>query len=84
MSNGKGDTPRPLSVTPDTYAANFARIRWTEEPTAADLRDKHLDEARQVIVNAPPMSPECRARLDKAWADFDAAYPQPLDLKPND
>ena len=28
--NGKGDRPRPLSVTPDTYAANYSRIRWTD------------------------------------------------------
>jgi hypothetical protein len=75
--SGKGDTPRPLSVTPDTYAANYARIQWTEDATAANLRDKHLDEARAVITNAPPMSAEMRERLNKVWADFDAAYPQP-------
>ena len=28
--NGKGSKARPLSVTPDTYAANYARIRWTD------------------------------------------------------
>lgn len=74
--SGKGDTPRPLSVTPDTYAANYARIQWTEDATAIKLRNKHLDEAKAVIANAPPMSAEIRERLNKAWADFDAAYPE--------
>ncbi len=73
--NGKGDTPRPLSVTPATYAANYARIRWTDEPEGYDpreklcppledpretMRQKHLDEAREVVLGAPPMSPEVR------------------------
>lgn len=93
MSNGKGDTPRPFSVSPTTYAANYARIQWTDDTpghddrkkfcppltdaTAKALRDKHLDEAREAIDSAPPMSPECRAKLNRAWAVYDAAYPQP-------
>jgi len=32
MSNGKGDSSRPLSVTPATYAANYARINWRDTP----------------------------------------------------
>jgi hypothetical protein len=31
--NGKGDTQRPLSVTPATFAENYARIKWTEQET---------------------------------------------------
>jgi len=67
MSNGKGDTPRPLSVTPDTYAANYARIRWTETPetfcpplrdpvqdTREAMRQRHLAEAKAAIDSAPP------------------------------
>lgn len=52
--SGKGDTPRPFSVSPATYAANYARIRWTDDP-AADLREimrqRHLAEARAVILS---------------------------------
>lgn len=76
MSNGKGSTPRPLSVTPDTYAANYARIKWTED-TAADLRDKHLDEAKDAITNAPPMSDHTKAHLARLWAIWDASHPDP-------
>ena len=92
--SGKGSSPRPFSVTPDTFAANYARIQWTDDPpgyderekfcppltdpTAQTLRDQHLAEARAVISNAPPMSAETRAKLDQAWADFDAAYPHEL------
>ena len=50
------------------------------------MRQANLTEARDTILNKPPMSDAMRdtlAQLDKAWADFDAAYPQPLDLKPN-
>lgn len=95
--NGKGSSPRPLSVTPDTYAANYARIRWTDDPpgyderekfcpplrdpTAQTLRDKHLAEAKAVITNAPPMSADCRAKIGKAWQDYDAAYPHELSPK---
>ena len=91
MTNGKGDTPRPLSVSPTTYAANYARIRWTDDPPGYDdrakvcppltdpttqaLRDQHLAEAKDAITNAPPMSDETRAKLNQAWATFDAAYP---------
>ena len=91
MTNGKGDAPRPLSVSPTTYAANYARIQWTDDPPGHDerekfcppltdpnaqaLRDKHLEEATAVIESAPPMSAETRAKLNQAWAAFDAAYP---------
>ena len=94
MSNGKGSTPRPLSVHPTTYAANYARINWAEDtgydardkfcppldeaPTTQALRDKHLAEAKAVIQSAPPMSAETRAKLNQAWAAFDAAYPHEL------
>jgi len=30
--NGKGDSPRPFSVGYETYARNFDRIRWKDEP----------------------------------------------------
>lgn len=81
MSNGKGDTPRPLSVTPDTYAANYARIRWTEvdEDRREAMRQANLRAARDIILNAPPMSTAMREAIDKAWRDFDAAYPKPKD-----
>jgi hypothetical protein len=41
------------------------------------MRQAHLTEAQSVILGAPPMSPEMRAKLDKAWKDYDAAYPKP-------
>lgn len=66
MSNGKGSTPRPLSVTPETYAANYARIRWTETPETCCpplrdavqdsrevMRQRHLAEAKAVINGTP-------------------------------
>lgn len=60
MSNGKGDRPRPLSVTPDAYAANFARIKWTEEPDSREvMRQRHLAEAKHVIDSAPPYVLPC-------------------------
>jgi hypothetical protein len=74
MSNGKGDTYRP--VDPKVYGENYDRIF-----TAKTLRDKHLNEAREVILSAPPMSPEMREALDKAWATYDAAYPHELSPK---
>lgn len=43
------------------------------------LRGKHLDEAREAILSAPPMSPEMRERLDRVWAAYDAAYPEAVD-----
>jgi hypothetical protein len=49
---GKGDTPRPLSVTPDTYAANYARIRWTDDPPGCDEREKFCPPLRD-LVTAP-------------------------------
>lgn len=95
--SGKGSSPRPFSVTPDTYAANYARIQWTDDPPGYDerekfcppltdpttqaLRDKHLAEAKAVIESAPPMSPECRTTIDKAWQAYDAAYPHELSPK---
>lgn len=68
--SGKGSRQRP---TAPTYGENYDRIF-----TAKSLRDKHLNEAREVILSAPPMSPECRDKLDMAWATFDAAYPHEL------
>ena len=47
------------------------------------MRQANLQEARDTILHAPAMSKEVQAKIDKLWADFDAAYPQPLDLKPN-
>ena len=76
MSNGKGSTPRPLSVSSATYAENFARIKWRED-TAEALRDQHLTEAREVILHAPPLTPETREKLAALWAVYDAAYPSP-------
>ena len=66
--------------------AMLASLPFTElyEDRREALRDKHLAEARDVIRHAPPMSPETRAKIDKTWADFDAAYPQPLDLPPKE
>lgn len=68
MSNGKGSTPRPLSVTPSTYAANYARIQWTETPkpqhdldAAKALQQANLDHAKRVILGTPcsdPLPPE--------------------------
>ena len=37
--NGKGSKPRPLSVTPDTFAANYARIRWTDTEPCEPLQN---------------------------------------------
>lgn len=54
--NGKGSTPRPFSVTPATYAANYARIQWTEEDPREVMRQRHLAEAKAVIDAAPPAS----------------------------
>ena len=63
---GKGDTPRPLSVTPETYAANYARIRWTESPETfcpplrdpvqdprEAMRQRHLAETKTAINGHP-------------------------------
>jgi hypothetical protein len=74
MSNGKGDTPRPLSVTPDTYAANYARIRWTETPetfcpplrdpvqdSRETMRQRHLEEAK-IAINGAPCAEDWPAR----------------------
>ena len=55
--SGKGDTPRPLSVSPATYAENYARIRWTEsheqaEPEGYDPREKlcpPLEDPRETL-----------------------------------
>lgn len=92
--NGKGSAPRPFSVTPDTYAANYTRIRWTDDPPGYDdreklcppladpaeaLRQQHLEEARNVVLGAPPMLPQVRARIDAAWAAWDAAHPKDTD-----
>lgn len=44
------------------------------------MRQANLENARAVILT--PVTPEHQARLDKAWADFDAAYPHPMDLQP--
>lgn len=64
--SGKGDTPRPFSVSPATYAENYARIKWVEEPEGYDsreklcppledsreiLRQKHLADARAVVLH---------------------------------
>jgi hypothetical protein len=97
MSNGKGDTPRPISVDADTYAENYARTfsRHVDDPSGYDEREKfcpplttlyddrreamrqaNLEAARTTITNAPPMSADMRDKMDKAWADFDAAYPK--------
>ncbi len=76
--SGKGSRQRP---TAPTYGENYDRIF---APTAKSLRDKHLNEAREVILNAPPMSAEMRERMDRIWAAFDAAYPQPMDLNPKE
>ena len=58
MANGKGDRPRPLSVTPDTFAANYSRIRWTDEtaqqyPDAAPLNADFTFKP----LNAKPCEP---------------------------
>jgi hypothetical protein len=47
--NGKGDRPRPLSVTPDTYAANYTRIRWTEDAP------QHPDAAWDLTFPCEPL-----------------------------
>ena len=93
MTNGKGDTPRPFSVSPTTYAANYARIRWTDDPPGYDdrakvcppltdsvdaLRQEHLEQAREVVLGSPPMHPHVRARLNALWAAWDAAHPHEL------
>lgn len=65
--SGKGDTPRPLSVTPETYAANYARIRWTETDPRETMRQENLRIAKGVINSAPPSAwtpchylPDCK------------------------
>ena len=55
--SGKGDTPRPLSVSPATYAANYARIQWTEVDFRETMRQRHLAEAKAVIDAAPRATP---------------------------
>lgn len=59
--NGKGSRPRPLAVNPDTYAANYARIKWTEdEPDPREaMRQENLRHAKQVIDAAPPYIIPC-------------------------
>lgn len=75
----KGSRQRPGDA--QAYAENHDRIF---APTAKSLRDKHLNEARDVILNEPAMSDEMRERIDRIWAAFDAAYPQPMDLNPKE
>ena len=70
--SGKGSRQRPTD--PKVYGENHDRIFDRRET----MRQANLQEARDTILNTPPMSDEIRARLDKAWADFDAAYPHEL------
>jgi hypothetical protein len=82
--SGKGSRQRP---TAPTFAENYDRIFGTTElyeDRREAMRQAHLTEAQSVILNAPLMSPEMREQLDKAWASFDAAYPQPHDLNPKE
>ena len=47
MSNGKGDTSRPFSVTYDTYLSNWERTfnkeKW-EKPTVTKVENEHSSE----------------------------------------
>lgn len=78
--SGKGSRQRP---TASTYGENYDRIFGTHlyEDRREAMRDAHLTEAKHVILGAPPMSPEMREQLDKAWASFNAAYPHELSPK---
>jgi len=49
--SGKGDTPRPKSVPPETYAERWERTFG--DPREA-MRQQHLREAKAVIDSAPP------------------------------
>jgi hypothetical protein len=70
---GKGDTPRPLSVTDAEYAANYARTfsRQIDDPSGYDTREKvcppsdpverlrreNLAHAEAVILKLPDQPP---------------------------
>ena len=45
MSNGKGDTPRPLSVSSEEYANNFERIFGTKKKKL----EKQIQELQEDI-----------------------------------
>tara|TARA_R110000868_G_scaffold411189_1_gene702202 strand:+ start:2874 stop:3125 length:252 start_codon:yes stop_codon:yes gene_type:complete len=75
--SGKGSKQREVDAA--KFASNWDRI-FADSREA--MRAANLAEARETILNKPPMSEEIRARLDKAWADFDAAYPHELAPKP--
>jgi hypothetical protein len=49
---GKGDTPRPLSVTPEQFAANFDAIDWNAREREQDFRDAAIRQAQQVGLAA--------------------------------
>ena len=70
---GKGDTPRPLSVTPDTYAANYARIRWTDDPPGCDEREKFCPPLRDPVQDSREVMRQ--KHLAEAKAAIDSAPP---------
>lgn len=42
--SGKGDNPRPFSVTPEQFAANFDAIDWNAREREAKMRPVRADE----------------------------------------
>jgi hypothetical protein len=56
MSNGKGDTPRPLSVDTDTYSSNWERTfgntpEKNRQKISASIQEiqQKIDELNQIV-----------------------------------
>jgi hypothetical protein len=61
VSNGKGDSQRPLSVTPATYAANYARINWHDTPCESRPEGTPLEGTDTPTTPArTPLDPESK------------------------
>jgi hypothetical protein len=76
--NGKGDSPRPKSVTPAEYADAWERTFG--DPREA-MRQQHLAEAKAVITSHP--CPQCAHSWPCSCSPDAVAPPHPSASKPD-
>jgi len=60
MKNGKGDTPRPTTITPEEWAANYELVFNTRQKTTTQ-DSKPTDTPMQFVKVVEP--PEDQSRI---------------------